>query len=47
MINSPVNAPNKLAADAPKTDTPPVQPAAQPKPAPVPEKAPAPEKAAK
>ncbi len=47
MINSTVDTPNKLASDAPKIDTPPVQPAAQPKPAPVPEKAPAPEKAAK
>jgi hypothetical protein len=51
MINSPVEAPNKLAADAPKTDAPLVAPAAQPQPAPAPEKgsptAPAPQKAAK
>jgi len=51
MINSPVDAPSKLAADAPKTDAPIVAPVVQPKPAPAPEKgsamAPAPQKVAK
>jgi hypothetical protein len=38
MINSPVDAPGQLAADAIKTDAPLAAPAAQPKPAPAPEK---------